>query len=55
MLHWALMFLIIALIAGVLGFGGVYVAAEGIARVLFFLFIVMFLVSLVVGNVNVRA
>jgi uncharacterized membrane protein YtjA (UPF0391 family) len=46
MLHWALVFLVIALIAGVLGFSGVYVAAAGIAKVLFFVFLVLFIISL---------
>lgn len=48
MLSWALTFLVIALIAGVLGFTGVYVAAAGIAKILFFVFLVLFLVSLVI-------
>ncbi len=48
MLSWALTFLVIALIAGVLGFTGVYVAAAGIAKILFFVFLVLFLVSLIV-------
>jgi uncharacterized membrane protein YtjA (UPF0391 family) len=47
MLSWALTFLIIAIIAGVLGFGGVAIASVEIARILFFLFLVGFLVTLV--------
>jgi uncharacterized membrane protein YtjA (UPF0391 family) len=50
MLRWTLIFLIVALVAGAFGFGGIYAAAEGIARILFFLFIVLFLVSLVMGR-----
>jgi uncharacterized membrane protein YtjA (UPF0391 family) len=46
MLNWALMFLVIALIAAVFGFGGIAVAAAGIAKILFFIFVVLFLVSL---------
>jgi uncharacterized membrane protein YtjA (UPF0391 family) len=38
MLYWALVFLVIALIAGAMGLGGVAGAATGIARVLFFVF-----------------
>jgi uncharacterized membrane protein YtjA (UPF0391 family) len=49
MLQWALAFFIIALIAAVLGFGGIAVAAAGIAKVLFFVFLVLFLVALVSG------
>jgi uncharacterized membrane protein YtjA (UPF0391 family) len=41
MLGWAVTFLIIALIAAVLGFGGIAAASAGIAKFLFFLFLVM--------------
>jgi uncharacterized membrane protein YtjA (UPF0391 family) len=40
------MFLLVALIAGALGFGFVAFAAAGIAKICFFLFLVMFVVSL---------
>jgi uncharacterized membrane protein YtjA (UPF0391 family) len=50
MLNYALLFLVIALVAAVFGFGGVYAAAAGIAKILFFLFLVLFLVSLVMGR-----
>ena len=43
MLTWALIFAVIALVAGVFGFGGVASAAAGVARILFFIFIVVFL------------
>ena len=46
MLSWALMFLIIALIAGVLGFGVIAGTAAGIAKILFLVFLVLFVVSL---------
>lgn len=49
MLGWALTFLVIAIIAAVLGFGGVAGAATTIAQVLFFCFLVLFIVSLVFG------
>jgi uncharacterized membrane protein YtjA (UPF0391 family) len=45
-----LTFLIIALIAAVFGFTGVYVAAAGIAKILFFVFIVLFVISLISGG-----
>jgi uncharacterized membrane protein YtjA (UPF0391 family) len=45
MLHWSLMFLILALIAAVLGFGGLAGAAIGIAKVLFFVFLVIWLIA----------
>jgi uncharacterized membrane protein YtjA (UPF0391 family) len=54
MLSWALTFLIIALIAAVFGFGGIYVAAAGIAKILFFVFIVLFVISLVSGGMARR-
>ena len=50
MLHYALVFLVIALIAGVLGFGGLAGASIGIAKVLFLVFIVLFVVSLLLGR-----
>ena len=47
MLYYALIFLLVALVAGVLGFGTVAFAAAGIAKNLFFIFLVLFLVSFV--------
>jgi uncharacterized membrane protein YtjA (UPF0391 family) len=47
MLYYALVFLVIALVAGLLGFGVVAFAAAEIARICFFIFIVLFLVSLI--------
>jgi uncharacterized membrane protein YtjA (UPF0391 family) len=47
MLYYALMFLLVALIAGALGFGVVAFAAAEIARIVFFVFIVLFLVGLI--------
>ena len=46
MLGWAVTFLIIALVAAVLGFGGIAAASAGIAKVLFFLFLVMCIIFL---------
>ncbi len=50
MLYYALVFLVLAIIAAVLGFGGVAVISAGIAKILFFLFLIAFVVSLVVGR-----
>lgn len=50
MLYWAVVFLIIAMIAAFFGFTGVYVAAAGIAKVLFFIFLVLFIISLIAGG-----
>jgi uncharacterized membrane protein YtjA (UPF0391 family) len=47
MLRWALGFFVVALIAAVLGFGGIAVAAAGIAKIIFYIFLVLFVVSLI--------
>ena len=49
MLSWVVTFLIVALIAGILGFGGVAGASIEIAKIIFFVALVLFLVSAVVG------
>lgn len=49
MLGWALAFFIIAIAAAVFGFGGIAAGAATIAKVLFFIFIVLFLISLIGG------
>ena len=49
MLGWAVTFLIIALIAAVLGFGGIAAASAGIAKILFFIFLVMCVIFFVFG------
>ena len=50
MFHYSLLFLLIAILAGVFGFSGVAVASAGIAKILFFLFLVAFLVSIVMHS-----
>lgn len=45
MLRYAIIFLVIALIAAILGFGGLAGASVGIAKILFFAFIVLFAIS----------
>jgi uncharacterized membrane protein YtjA (UPF0391 family) len=50
MLHYALVFLIVALIAGVLGFGFLAGTAMWIAKVLFVVFLILFLVSFISGR-----
>ena len=52
MLRWALGFFVIAIIAAIFGFGGIALAAAGIAKILFFLFLVLFLLTLVGGLVR---
>ncbi len=50
MLTWAITFLVIALIAAVLGFGGIAGTAVGIAKILFFVFLVLFIVAFLMGR-----
>jgi uncharacterized membrane protein YtjA (UPF0391 family) len=49
MLYWAAVFFVVAIIAGILGFGGIATAAAGIAKLLFWFFLVIFLVTLIAG------
>jgi uncharacterized membrane protein YtjA (UPF0391 family) len=46
MLRWALGFFVIALFAALLGFTGIAVASAGIAKIIFFIFLILFVVSL---------
>ncbi len=50
MLRWALIFLVIALVAALFGWGGIADAAAGIAQVLFFIFVVLFVLALIFGR-----
>jgi uncharacterized membrane protein YtjA (UPF0391 family) len=50
MLRWAIMFLVIALIAGFLGLGTLEGTAMQAARLVFFVFLVLFVVSLIMGR-----
>lgn len=50
MLRWSLTFLVVAIIAAIFGFTSVAGAAIGIAKVLFYVFLVLFLVTLVAGK-----
>lgn len=52
MLEWAIGFLIVALIAALFGFTGIAKGAASIAKVLFYIFLVVFLVSLVMALFN---
>lgn len=49
MLRYAITFFVIALIAALFGFGGIAAGATEIAKILFFVFLVLFVVSLVAG------
>jgi len=52
MLRWALVFLVIALVAAVFGFWPIVAVAEDAARVLFFVFIVLAVLSFLGGFLN---
>jgi len=52
MLRWVLIFFVISLVAALFGFTGVAVAAAGIAKILFFIFVVLFLAELIAGLVK---
>jgi len=49
LLQWAAIFLVIAIIAGFFGFSGVAHSSIDIARVLFFIFVVLFVIALIAG------
>jgi uncharacterized membrane protein YtjA (UPF0391 family) len=49
MLHYALIFFVVAIVAALFGFGGIAAGATEIAKILFFVFLVLFVVSLVAG------
>jgi uncharacterized membrane protein YtjA (UPF0391 family) len=55
MLGWALTFLVVALIAGLLGFTSIAGTAIGVAKILFFVFLILFLVSAVMHLVRGRS
>lgn len=48
MLSWAIMFLLVAIVAGIFGFGGIAAVSTNIAQVLFFILLIAFIVSLIV-------
>ena len=49
MLRWAVIFLVIALVAALFGFTGIATAAAGIAKFLFFLFLAVCLILFIAG------
>lgn len=55
MLSWALFFFIGAIVAAVLGFGGIASAFAGVAKILFVVFVVLLLISLISSAVQGRA
>ena len=55
MLYWAAVFFVIALVAALFGFGGIAATSAGIAKILFAIFLVLFVVSLIFGGGGGRA
>ncbi len=55
MLKWALIFLVVGLVLGALGFGGIGGAFVGIAKILFFIAIALFVIFLVMALLAGRA
>lgn len=55
MLYWAAIFLVIAIAAALLGFTGIAGAAIGIAKILFGIFLALFLIFLILGWAGARA
>jgi len=54
MLYWAAVFFVIALVAALFGFGGIAAGAVEIAKLLFFVFVIIFAVTLILGLVGRR-
>jgi uncharacterized membrane protein YtjA (UPF0391 family) len=54
-LKWALIFLVVSIIAGIFGFTGISAASADIARILFYIFVVIFVVLLILGFTIFRA
>jgi uncharacterized membrane protein YtjA (UPF0391 family) len=52
MLHYAVVFLVIALIAALFGFGGIAASAVGIAKVLFVVFLILAVASFLFGVIR---
>lgn len=49
MLRWAATFFVIAIVAAVFGFGGIAAGAAEIAKILFFVFLAVFVATLIMG------
>lgn len=50
MLRWIVILTVLALVPGILGFGGIAGAATDIARILFWVFIILFVLGLIFGR-----
>ena len=54
MLGWSLFFLLVAIVAAVIGFGGIALTSAGIATMIFYVAIVLFVISLIYSLVTGR-
>lgn len=54
MLYWALIFFVVALIAGAFGFGGIASASAGIVQILFVIFLILLVASLLMHFLSGR-
>nr|WP_325252879.1 DUF1328 domain-containing protein [Amylibacter sp.] len=52
MLYWAVIFFVVAIVAAIFGFGGIASASVGIAQLLFFIFVALFVLTLIVRAVR---
>ena len=50
MLYWSIVFFIFAILAALFGFGGIAAGAAAIGKILFFIFLALFIISLVLGG-----
>jgi uncharacterized membrane protein YtjA (UPF0391 family) len=50
MFRWAVLFFIVSIVAGVLGFGGVATTSSSAAQILFYIFLALFVGSLIMGS-----
>ena len=55
MLRWAVIFLVVSLVAALFGFTGISAAAAGMAKILFYIFLILFLVALIGGLAFVQS
>jgi len=55
MIKWAITFLVLALLAGLFGFGLIANLSFGIAKILFYIFIALFVISLIFGRGTTRS
>lgn len=47
MLYWALIFLLVAIVAAAFGFTGIAETSAGIAKILFFIFVILFVIAMI--------